>query len=235
VTKDLALQNLLTTNNIDVAVITEAELPSTTAPYSIHGYTSFFPTVSPGDKTRVLALVKSDLATTTGAKIRKDLMSERGLSVWFELDTLLVGGIYRQWSGPCEEADLEMLINQCKRATTSHKKTVVMGDLNLDLHRHGDRSYSRRAKLARWLNGMEEAGLEHQETRPTWSSHGSFSGCGGDGRRHACLDHVYTSAGVALPPISVLDDATTDHRPVMALVDQVTPRSSLRSMHNCST
>ena len=93
VTKGLALQNLLSLNNIDVAIVTETELPSTASPYAVKGYTSFFPTVLQGDKIRVLALVKSDLATTSGAKIRKDLMSERGLSVWLELGTLLVGGI----------------------------------------------------------------------------------------------------------------------------------------------
>ena len=54
---------------------------------------------------------------------------------------------------------------------------------------------------------------------PTWRSHGTFKKGGEDGenRRHACLDHIYASVSVD-HDVAVLDDSTTDHRPVLATV-----------------
>ena len=54
---------------------------------------------------------------------------------------------------------------------------------------------------------------------PTWRSHGTFKKGGGVGedRRYACLDHTYASVSVE-HDVAVLEDSTTDHRPVIATV-----------------
>ena len=195
-TKELALSHLLSSNNVDIAIITESELSeASAAAFSSKGYTTLLPKTSPGSKVRVLALVKTQLATKMNAKLRPDLMSEEGLTVWVEFalpkESLLVGGVYRQWSGTNEKIDLDKIIDQCKAATTSNKNVTVLGDFNLDLHRKHDKNYARRTMLHTWLEGIEEAGLENQETGATWQSHGTFSTAGGkDSRRLACLDHV---------------------------------------------
>jgi hypothetical protein len=103
-TKELALSHLLVSNNVDVAVITETELPAPSAVvFSINGYTTYLPLVLPGAKTRVLTLVKSNLAMQASAKLCLDLMSSSVQSVWIQLSLpklkrLVIGGVYRQWS-----------------------------------------------------------------------------------------------------------------------------------------
>jgi hypothetical protein len=75
-TKELALSHLLVSNNVDVAVITETELPAPLAVvFSIGGYTTYLPLVLPGVKTHVLTLVKSNLAVQASVRLRLDLMS----------------------------------------------------------------------------------------------------------------------------------------------------------------
>eukprot|EP00095_Tigriopus_kingsejongensis_P000832 snap_masked-scaffold63_size435493-processed-gene-3.3 protein:Tk00832 transcript:snap_masked-scaffold63_size435493-processed-gene-3.3-mRNA-1 annotation:"GA22559" len=206
-TKELALSHLLFTNTVDVAVITEAELDEASASvFAIAGYNTLLPTTSPGSKVRVLALVKTELALKSSAKLMSDIMLAGGLSVWVELtlprENLLVGGVYRQWSGTNELTDLTTILDQCKVATVSNRNVVVLGVFNLDLHRRFDVKYSRRGLLQTWLEGVEEAGFENLETGPTWRSHGAFAnGTTDDGKRSACLDHA--TPVPASPPTSL--------------------------------
>jgi hypothetical protein len=88
-TKELALSHLLVTHDVDVAVITETELPAPSAVvFSINGYTTYLPLVPPGVKTHVLTLVKSNLAVQASIKLCLDLMSSSVQSVWIELSLL---------------------------------------------------------------------------------------------------------------------------------------------------
>jgi hypothetical protein len=78
--------NLLMDSRVDVAVVTEAKLPS--AQFSIDGYSSFFP-CSPLERTgkfRVVVFVRASLASSTNARLRRYLMSDSTQSVWIKLD-----------------------------------------------------------------------------------------------------------------------------------------------------
>eukprot|EP00095_Tigriopus_kingsejongensis_P007902 snap_masked-scaffold132_size323655-processed-gene-1.0 protein:Tk07902 transcript:snap_masked-scaffold132_size323655-processed-gene-1.0-mRNA-1 annotation:"solute carrier family 12 member 9" len=89
-TKELALSHLLFTNTVDVAVITEAELDEASASvFAIAGYNTLLPTTSPGSKVRVLALVKTELALKSSAKLMSDIMLAGGLSVWDDKSPLI--------------------------------------------------------------------------------------------------------------------------------------------------
>jgi hypothetical protein len=104
--RELALINLLEETRVDIAIVTETELPSTSAEFKLSGYVTFSPIVASGGKTRVLVLVCEDVATKSNARLRKDLMTESVPSVWIQLDArvqgrhhhsaLLLGGLYRQ-------------------------------------------------------------------------------------------------------------------------------------------
>lgn len=225
-TRELSLSHLLAANSIDVAIITEAELPPPMASgFSIEGYTPFLPVVGQGEKTRVLALVKSNLAIRANARIRSDIMSSPAQSVWLELNrqkgcSIVIGGIYRQWSSsastqvglPMERDQLNTILQQVHNASQSSKALIVLGDFNLNMHRLGDKDYSRRTLLSSLTDGMEAAGLEYSNTSSTWRSHGLHGGV----HLFSCLDHVYT-AGVSAK-VDVLTDQTTDHRPVIARI-----------------
>jgi hypothetical protein len=74
--RKLALLNLLMANNVDIAIITEDEIPASShGDFNVKGYHSYLPHPSnllKAPKYRVMALVGSALATST--KIRLDLM-----------------------------------------------------------------------------------------------------------------------------------------------------------------
>jgi hypothetical protein len=233
-TKELALSHLLVTHNVDLAVITETELPAPSAVvFSINGYTTYLPLVPPGVKTRVLTLVKSNLAVQASIKLRLDLMSSSVQSVWIELSLpklkrLVIGGVYRQWSSvtttspniipvqrglAMEREQLKNLVGQIKSATEATKAVVVLGDFNLDAHRLEDESYSRQALLRYLIDGTKAAGLKYSSTPPTWKSFGNFA----NGHRVSCLDHVYHEGVVAV--VKVLGDTTSDHSPVLARIE----------------
>ena len=228
-TKELALARLLQEHSVDVAAITEAELPSTTASmFAIEGYTTFLPQASPDKKVRVILLVRTTLAITASASSIQD--STEGLSTWLDLChahyRVRVGGVYRPWKGIKEEtSDLKRLTDEVRRATLESKYVVILGDFNLDLSRHNDSEYSRKQLLSVWKEATEEAGLTHAKTSPTWTSFGHF---GETGKRTSTIDHVYFS-GLQMN-VTVLDDSTTDHRPVLATTEMKQPSKPLQTI-----
>jgi hypothetical protein len=106
--------NLLTSTGADVATITEYEIPEGSREFSMAGYTTFAPTPSlQGGKTRVLILVKGDLAVRANVKVIDDLMDPAVQSVWLHfshhsissatqggatLGAFVLGDIYREWT-----------------------------------------------------------------------------------------------------------------------------------------
>jgi hypothetical protein len=68
--RELALLNLLTANDVNIGVITEAEIPASShGDFNDKGYHSYLPHTSDllkSAKYRVVALVQSALATTRG-------------------------------------------------------------------------------------------------------------------------------------------------------------------------
>jgi hypothetical protein len=80
---ELALINILTSSGADVATITECEFPEGSGEFSVSGYMTFLPTSSlQGGKTRVIILVKNDLAVRANVKVIKDIMDPAVQSVW---------------------------------------------------------------------------------------------------------------------------------------------------------
>ena len=180
------------------------------------------------EKTRVLALIKSDLAIKSNARLRRDIMTLPVQTVWLDLSwpkgrCLMIGGVYRQWTSlastlyqsglSMETEQLDIIVDQVKSASESSRAVIVLGDMNLDAHRSNDSSYSRRPLLNKLVEGMEDAGLDYIPTPHTWRSYGKF----GDSHRVSCLDHVYCS-GIEVN-VKVLEDSSSDHRPVLVRVD----------------
>ena len=213
---------------MDVAAITETELgPECAETFAVAGYTTFLP-AAPTDKVRVLILVRSSLSTAANANTVLD--PTEGLSVWVDLHLpwglLRIGGVYRPWEGvSTETARLQTLIEQMKEATCKCKGIVLLGDFNLDVGRQSDPLYARRQLLTTWLQAVEEADMTLAHTSPTWLSHGSF---GSSGRRASTIDHVYFS-GLQMT-VNVLDDATTDHRPLLAKAVHSRPAPALKTI-----
>jgi hypothetical protein len=227
------LVNLLVKTGAEVCVITEAEVPSKTSPsFAVDGYTPFHPPPSSTGKYRVLLLVKSSLATSANARLRTDLMSS-AQTIWVELDvdkddcskrkdkdTTIIGGVYREWGGLAEEsrAAINELAAQMKVATTDSHHVTVLGDFNLDCLRtlKDDPQYQHHALVAILDAALEEAGLKYTKTGVTFRSYGQHPKPDGTREhRYSCLDHVYSTSNMEIG-VSVLEDSSSDHRPVLA-------------------
>jgi hypothetical protein len=75
-----------------VATITECEIPEGSGEFSVSGYTTFSPSPSlQGGKTRVLILVKNDLAVRANVKVIKDIMDPAVQSVWLHFSHHRIG------------------------------------------------------------------------------------------------------------------------------------------------
>jgi hypothetical protein len=105
----VGLVNNLTSSGADIATITECEIPEGSGEFSVAGYTTFSPPPSlQGGKTRVLILVKNDLAVRANVKVVADIMDPAVQSVWLHfshhrigsatLGAFILGGIYREWT-----------------------------------------------------------------------------------------------------------------------------------------
>lgn len=216
VTKELALNNILRESGVDVAFITETELePEAATCFAIKDYITFLPPTTPEQrKVRIIALVKSSVATKFNVKLRTDLSSV--ISVWLELflpKKAILGGVYRPWSGlALERLELQTLIDQSINATANAGIVVLTGDFNLDMCRADDEEYHRHSLLRAWSTGLSNAGLVYNPTGSTWVSHGTFQGT----HRTSTLDHTYTW-GVSAT-VEVLPDSSTDHRPLVTRV-----------------
>jgi hypothetical protein len=137
--RELALVNLLTSTGTDVATITECEILEGSGEFSVAGYTTFSPSPSlQGGKTRVLILVKNDLAVRANVKVIKDIMDPTIQSVWLHfshhrigsnstLGAFILGGIYREWTPQLsrEESRLRLgsLLDQINKATSTSTLT----------------------------------------------------------------------------------------------------------------
>jgi hypothetical protein len=141
--RELALVNLLTTTGADVATITECEILEGSGEFSVAGYTTFAPPPNAGGKTRVLVLVKNDLAVGANVKVIANIMDPAVQSVWLHfnhhsigsatqgatLGALVLGGIYREWTPLLSQEEsrlrLGLLFTQISKAIRHPLDTVV--------------------------------------------------------------------------------------------------------------
>jgi hypothetical protein len=191
-TKELVLLDLLVTNNVSVAAITETEVPSLHGAFDLTGYVSFLPQVEIGDKFLVIVYVRCDVALASEARLATDIMRDGLQAVWVRLDThrgrpgMIVGGTYRQWikwsPGGVLDRKIDMqreqiavFLQQVEAEASSSRVLIVLGDVNLDAHRSADKSYRMRQMLLDFKEGMAKSGLTYHETGSTYMSHGHYA------------------------------------------------------------
>jgi hypothetical protein len=191
--RELALVNLLTSSGADVATNTECKIPEGSGEFSVAGYTTFAPAPShQGGKTRVLILVKSDLAVRANVKVINNLMDLAVQSVWLHfshhsigsatqgatLVAFVLGGIYREWTPllSLEESRLRLgsLLTQISKAAEHGSQVVIHGDFNVDLDWEVDKGYYMGSLAKLLAKCTSTAGLETHVTAPTFRLFGNF-------------------------------------------------------------
>jgi hypothetical protein len=183
------LVNLLTSTGADVATITECKIPEGSGEFSVASYTTFSPPPSlQQGKTRVIILVKNDLAVRANVKVIKDIMDPAVQSVRLQfshhrigsstLGAFILGGIYREWTPLLSREEsklrLEALLHQISNAADG-SRVIIHGNFNVDLDRVDNGTYYM-ATLARSLaECTTTAGLEAHVTSHTFSLYGNFT------------------------------------------------------------
>ncbi len=206
------LEHIIRTSCAEVIIVTEAELGQDDV-FVIPGFNVFRSSPAKNGKSRLLALVKDSIPALMDRKSPMD--------IWLTLNSstapLTIAGVYRQWREN-EQIALETFYSNCAAALKS-SKILVLGDFNLDVMRVDDYSYSRASMAANFIDKMESMGYFFSgPSSPTYCSYGTYNGS----KRTSTIDLVFAH-GLA-PSVTVLDFASTDHRPVLATV--VTKRTA---------
>ncbi len=228
--KEAQLQDLLRKYNVDFMAISEADM---CCALSIRGYRSFEskPVHSSDNsgsigKVRAILLVKDELV-----EFVKPLFSS-AIDVWLAVQlpgspNTALGAVYRQWgrsSDTTEATELDILHSHMKEAANTCKRSIVVGDFNLDLKRKGDKSYGRHRMLSEHLRIVGDMGYTNAGSVniPTFISTYTREG------QHveSVLDHVYETGFRKELQTEVLPDAITDHRPIMTTFCRYTPKCS---------
>jgi hypothetical protein len=154
--RELALLSLLNDNNIDVGIITETEIPTSShGDFNVEGYHTFL-TLNHSDKLKtaryhMMVVVRSELVALT--KISPDLMHPAVQSIRIQIDLrnlVQVGGMYREWSDlPQEYVALYRVKDQIEAAAAKIEvdNIIFAGDINLDAAMGTDKKYGRRCLL----------------------------------------------------------------------------------------
>jgi hypothetical protein len=206
---ELALLNLLTANDVNIRIITEAEIPASGhGDFNVEGYHSYLPHASnllKSAKYRVVALVRSTLATST--KIRLDLMHAAVQSVWIQLyfqgnprqgtrgppgTRVLVCGLYKEWSDLARETTaLSKVREQLQAASAEVDNVVLAGNINLDTSRRCNVRYRRRCLMLAHDSAVADSNMKYMETGILYRSHSQHMREDGEAREHeSVLDHI---------------------------------------------
>ena len=218
--KELEITEILEENKIHVLGLQEIDLilDNKCAP-QIKGFdTVLQSTASLKSKIRVILFIKEDIRY----KVRTDLMSPNFPSIWIEVDNLLVCTFYREWSPEGNSSmnsqldHLRILTEQWRRAVSSNKETVALGDMNLCSQKWDDESFPHK-KLASEVKGaLAEGGFYMHDTGITYIA----DHCNKDGTiSKSSLDHVYTITKNEVST-QTLESAASDHLPIMVRISK---------------
>ncbi len=227
--RETELEGLLDDVNPDIVVLTETELPVTDVTFSVKNYTVYLP-VSVMNKHRLVLLVKQPLIPLCNPTI----IHKSHLDVWLKLSfptgPLVVAGVYRQWSQN-EVEDLGIVHGHAASVASSFGRAILLGDLNLDMGKAGDKSYYRHSLLQDHLDALEGMGFNFEgPNSPTFYSYGSFLNADGNySQKSSTLDHIY-GMGVDTKEVRTLSFAATDHRPIIASFQLSAPRPGVRQV-----
>ncbi len=229
--RELELRALIEVHRPDVVALSEVELDVEDSSFHIPGYTVFYP--SPHmNRFRVLLLLMDQLVRQSNPLV----LAVSHQEVWVRLSgpsgSWTVAACYRQWTSS-EAADLTALCDNISKYSSSSARVLLVGDFNLDAARQTDPHYYRRAMLNTFLSRLEEHGyvLENDVNIPTYRSHGSYQSAAGTGHRESVLDLVFSLGALDLRPrVRVLDNAASDHRPVLVAYNIEGERPALKTL-----
>ena len=227
--KLLAVNTKISDVRPDIVVLTEAELQLWDTP-TVQGYKTMVHSVSRSALVRTIMLTRKNLHAE-----QIDLSWATDIPVIAaRIGDVAVIGLYRAFTlitksgtirGEPFEAEQISVIEQVVRSISERFKEVyLVGDFNLDILRLEDEEfYYRRQLLDRWMSFTNEMGLTLHKTGHTFKSYGLFNGK----HKLSALDHVYTRSARAVD-VSVLQDGTSDHKPVLAKIRCRKPKKPVR-------
>ena len=224
--KFLAVKSKISDHCPDAVVITEAELDVGDKPH-VPGYITLLPRVCESSMARMVMFIKESLHPT-------QLESPVDVPVVVaQVGKAVLMGVYRQFAlvkstktergVPFETRQLDVLEELVRSISDKCSTVYLVGDLNLDPCRISDFTYYRHNMLTRWLDLLEELGMSWFPTGHTFVSDGKFDGL----NRYSVLDHFYSRTKCSVN-VRVLNDALSDHKPILAQIGTAPARKPER-------
>ena len=237
--KVLQIEAFLVQRKPDIIFFTETELEADLSPV-FEGYSSLFPPPNIKDNLRrVVGLVRAGIVHEQ-LRLPEDLASPGLQMIGIRVPTvggrnIVAAGVYRQFGdGGIGSTDFErdqlIAIPAISEFWAADADVVLMGDFNVDKTRENDDSYNRRGLLRTWNDEVEKAGLDYHHTGTTYHSYAERGGV----RSESTLHHVYTSSLLTESSrVLVLDDAISDHWPLLSARLTLGSRPQARDVRRC--
>ena len=180
------IENLLSTKNIDILFIQEAEISNQTdtAFYRINGYNFTCSNTILNGKSRLCCYTKENL------KMVKNEITNNTLElISIKIANTTLNGIYRPFKIPYHNNQMEYmteLIDELEK-TPKTKYELLIGDFNLDLQKKTNQNYQLRNLFDKLDEYTDSRYMINIKTEPTWQRIFLNS------LKESTLDHVYTN------------------------------------------
>ena len=209
------IEKLLVEENIDIMFLSETDNRYIDTEFKMLNYKAFIHhKQNENDKTRLLALVKSDIENSVTQ--RNNLEIENYPIIYLEVTLqngkkLIVGAVYRQW-GKNQQEEMNELTKSIDNAGDENKEMVILSDMNLCKAKFNEKNYPYKILRDKLLNCIARNDLKMADLPPTFQS--KSNGATSE------IDHIYFSSSLEKKTKYRLGDSSaSDHMQVLVEIN----------------
>jgi len=206
------IKELLVKNQIDILCLQEVEIMNEedTDAYEMENYSLEIETVSTPFKKRTLMYIHNTVAYQRMLDVEDS--DSHVIAMFLPKQDICIASVYRTYQLTTKLDHHSAFVDQIgviEELLHRGKKSVILGDFNLDHNRRGDPSYHHSRLYELWKETETRHQLLQLVDFPTWSriDRGTL--------KTSVLDHVYTNNNGLIDTISELSVITSDHCPIL--------------------
>jgi exonuclease III len=206
------IKELLVKNQIDILCLQEVEIMNEedTDAYEMENYSLEIETVSTPFKKRTLMYIHNTVAYQRMLDVEDS--DSHVIAMFLPKQDICIASVYRTYQLTTKLDHHSAFVDQIgviEELLHKGKKSVILGDFNLDHNRRGDPSYHHSRLYELWKETETRHQLLQLVDFPTWSriDRGTL--------KTSVLDHVYTNNNGLIDTISELSVITSDHCPIL--------------------
>jgi len=207
------IKELLVKNHIDILCLQEVEITNDEEinTYEVENYSLEIETVSEPFKKRTLMYIHNAVSYQRMLDIEES--DNHVITLFLPKMDICIASVYRTYQLTVKSNHHSAFTDQIgviEKLLRRGKRSIILGDFNLDHNRRGDPSYHHSRLYELWKETETRHQLLQLVNFPTWSrlDRGTL--------KTSVLDHVYTNNNGLIDSISELSAIISDHCPIMA-------------------